>query len=156
MATLASLLTAGRRAARLRKILAVSWRYGLDELLVEGATSTVGSQWILTAMQRLSAGRRQARLATIPRGARLRMALEALGPIFVKFGQVLSTRRDLLPADVADELALLQDQVPPFASELAIAQIESALGRSMATLFQVFETEPVASASIAQVHFARL
>jgi len=67
MATLASLLTAGRRAARLRKILAVSWRYGLDELLVEGATSTVGSQWILTALQRLSAGPRQARLDTIPR-----------------------------------------------------------------------------------------
>jgi ubiquinone biosynthesis protein len=156
MATLGSLLTTGRRAARLRKILAVAWRYGLDELLVEGATSTVGSQWILTALQRLSAGRRRARLATIPRGARLRMALEALGPIFVKFGQVLSTRRDLLPADVADELALLQDQVPPFASELAIAQIESALGRSMATLFQAFESEPVASASIAQVHFARL
>lgn len=155
-ASLGSLLTAGRRIARLRKILAVAWRYGLDGLLVEGATSTVGSQWILTLLNRLSAGRRQTRLAAIPRGARLRLALEALGPIFVKFGQVLSTRRDLLPADVADELALLQDQVPPFASDLAITQIESALGRSMATLFAHFEAEPVASASIAQVHFARL
>jgi ubiquinone biosynthesis protein len=90
------------------------------------------------------------------RGARLRQALETLGPIFVKFGQVASTRRDLLPVDIADELARLQDQVPPFASELAIAEIESSLGRSIEQVFATFEREPVASASIAQVHLGTL
>src|SRR6185369_7171539 len=91
-----------------------------------------------------------------PRGERLRRALETLGPIFVKFGQVLSTRRDLVPLDIADELAKLQDQVPPFPSELAVAEIERSLGRSIAELFSSFEREPVASASIAQVHLAVL
>jgi len=90
------------------------------------------------------------------RGARLREALETLGPIFVKFGQVLSTRRDLLPADLADELARLQDRVPPFASELAIAEVERALGAPLERAFRSFEREPVASASVAQVHFAVL
>ena len=84
------------------------------------------------------------------------MALEALGPIFVKFGQVLSTRRDLLPTDVAEELAQLQDNVPPFDSALAIAEIERGLGRSIEAVFSEFDPQPVASASIAQVHFARL
>jgi ubiquinone biosynthesis protein len=91
-----------------------------------------------------------------PRGVRLRLALETLGPIFVKFGQVLSTRRDLLPADIADELAKLQDQVPPFPSELALAEVERALGKPVAQLFERFEPEPVASASVAQVHLAVL
>ena len=90
------------------------------------------------------------------RAARLRMALEALGPIFVKFGQILSTRRDLLPADIADELAKLQDRVPPFDSALAVAEIEAALGKPVAEAFGSFEREPVASASVAQVHFATL
>ena len=99
------------------------------------------------------------RFATGPdpdRGARLRQALETLGPIFVKFGQVLSTRPDLLPADIADELAKLQDQVPPFAYELAAAEIESALGRPLNEVFEQFEQQPIASASVAQVHIARL
>ena len=86
----------------------------------------------------------------------MRRALEELGPIFVKFGQVLSTRRDLLPADVADELALLQDQVPPFASDLAVAEITRSLGQHPDQLFASFSREPVASASVAQVHFAVL
>jgi ubiquinone biosynthesis protein len=90
------------------------------------------------------------------RGERLREALEALGPIFVKFGQVLSTRRDLLPLDVADELAKLQDRVPPFPSALAVAEIEAALGKPVAQLFASFDESPVASASVAQVHLARL
>jgi ubiquinone biosynthesis protein len=90
------------------------------------------------------------------RGERLRRALEALGPIFVKFGQVLSTRRDLLPVDIADELARLQDQVPPFASALAIAEIERSLGRRIAEVFLELQENPVASASIAQVHLGAL
>ncbi|KAG0165063.1 hypothetical protein DFQ30_009018 [Apophysomyces sp. BC1015] len=92
----------------------------------------------------------------IPRAQRLRLALESLGPIFVKFGQVLSTRRDLLPVDIATELAKLQDQVPPFDSGMAIALIEKSLGKPVDALFDAFERVPVASASIAQVHFARL
>src|SRR5690606_1131914 len=92
----------------------------------------------------------------MPRGVRLRLALESLGPIFVKFGQVMSTRRDLIPLDVAIELALLQDRVPPLPSDQAAATIEAALGPSAHTLFKHFEVDPIASASIAQVHFAVL
>jgi ubiquinone biosynthesis protein len=90
------------------------------------------------------------------RGPRLRQALETLGPIFVKFGQVLSTRRDLVPLDIADELAKLQDRVPPFPSDLAVAEVERSLGKRLDVLFSNFEKTPVASASIAQVHLARL
>jgi ubiquinone biosynthesis protein len=90
------------------------------------------------------------------RGERLRRALETLGPIFVKFGQVLSTRRDLLPLDVADELARLQDRVAPFDVDLARAEVERGIGRPLEEVFAEFSREPVASASIAQVHLARL
>jgi ubiquinone biosynthesis protein len=90
------------------------------------------------------------------RAVRLRQALEALGPIFVKFGQLLSTRRDLLPLDIADELAKLQDQVPPFPAEQAAAEIEQGIGRRIDEVFSEFAKEPVASASVAQVHIARL
>ncbi|NKI19488.1 ubiquinone biosynthesis regulatory protein kinase UbiB [Spongiibacter sp. KMU-166] len=92
----------------------------------------------------------------ISRGERLRLALEALGPIFIKFGQILSTRRDLLPDDIADELAHLQDRVPPFPSEQAVAQIEKALGRPVDEIFDNFDRQALASASIAQVHTATL
>ena len=116
------------RLFRLARILAVGARYRLDDLSPSSST----------------------------RGRRLRQALETLGPIFVKFGQVLSTRRDLLPLDIADELAKLQDQVPPFASELAVAEIERSLGRTIEQVFSSFDTQPLASASIAQVHLGRL
>jgi len=133
------------RLLRLVKIFWVMWRYGLDQIAVDSLTFPV-----------VLPGLRLGRDLSEPRGARLRRALEDLGPIFVKFGQLLSTRQDLLPQDVADELAMLQDRVPPFASELAVRQIERSLGRPLATLFASFEQIPVASASIAQVHLARL
>src|SRR6202042_2230269 len=90
------------------------------------------------------------------RGERLRLALEELGPIFVKFGQALSTRRDLLPVDVADELAKLQDRVPPFPGSVAIAMIEKTFGQPLNQIFGSFESSPLAAASIAQVHAATL
>jgi len=98
----------------------------------------------------------RAEVAELPRGARLRLALQELGPIFVKFGQILSTRRDIVPADVADELSQLQDRVAPFDGEIARAAIERALGQPISTLYAEFAVEPLASASIAQVHAARL
>ncbi len=90
------------------------------------------------------------------RGQRLRMALEDLGPVFIKFGQMLSTRRDLLPNDIADELEKLQDEVPPFDRDAAVAIIENSLGAPVTELFESFEAEPMASASVAQVHAATL
>ena len=103
------------RYVRAVVILWVILRYGLDELVLSGFRLR-GLARVVTFGRRLDA----------PRGQRLRQALEYLGPIFVKFGQVLSTRRDLLPADIADELALLQDRVPPFPSQVAVATIERA------------------------------
>ena len=125
-------------------------RFGLDEVAMSGFRQG----WVRLLVRVATIGRR-ARLDA-PRGARLRMALERLGPIFVKFGQVLSTRRDLLPLDVADELALLQDRVPPFPGAQAVMLIEKAFGKRLTDIFEVFDTVPVASASIAQVHFATL
>jgi ubiquinone biosynthesis protein len=124
------------------------YRYGLDEL----ALSNFKQRWVRTLVRVITASR----TLDAPRGERLRMALEKLGPIFVKFGQVLSTRRDLIPADIADELAGLQDNVPPFSAALARQLIEKAFGRSIEDVFSSFDAEPVASASIAQVHFATL
>ena len=125
-------------------------RYGLDELALSGFRQG----WVRVLVRVVTIGRR--RRLHAPRGARLRMALEKLGPIFVKFGQVLSTRRDLLPLDVADELARLQDRVPPFPGTQAVALIEKAFGKRLDEIFDAFDTTPVASASIAQVHFATL
>ncbi len=129
-------------------IVWVVLRYGLDDLVLSGFRNPA----LRMLRSLISIGRN----LSAPRGQRLREALEQLGPIFVKFGQVLSTRRDLLPPDIAEELALLQDRVPPFPSAVAVATIERAFGRSLEQVFRVFDQTPVASASIAQVHFAVL
>ncbi|MBV6417731.1 MAG: putative protein kinase UbiB [Steroidobacteraceae bacterium] len=97
-----------------------------------------------------------ARREKASRGERLRLALEELGPIFVKFGQAVSTRRDLLPVDIADELAKLQDRVPPFPGAIARASVEEAYGKPITAAFSAFDETPLAAASIAQVHVARL
>jgi ubiquinone biosynthesis protein len=97
-----------------------------------------------------------ARKKSDPRGVRIRQALEDLGPIYVKFGQALSTRKDLLPEDIADELVKLQDKVPPFPSDVAKAIIERELGQPISTCFAEFDSIPLASASVAQVHTATL
>ena len=104
----------------------------------------------------LSPGVWSERLRVVSRAERLRLALEELGPIFVKFGQAVSTRRDLLPADIADELAKLQDRVPPFPGAIARESIERAYGRALSQVFSAFDETPLAAASIAQVHAARL
>ena len=107
----------------------------------------------------LRAGIRLSKCLPQPRTAgsvRLRRFLERLGPVAIKFGQLLSTRRDLMPDEMADELAKLQAQVAPFASALAVARIEKSLGKPIVELFEEFEEAPVASASVAQVHRARL
>ena len=129
-------------------IVWVVLRYGLDELVL----SSFQRPTLRLLTRIVSIGRN----LNAPRGQRLREALERLGPIFVKFGQVLSTRRDLLPSDIADELAHLQDRVPPFSSDIAVATIERAFGKPLSEVFTHFEQLPVASASIAQVHFATL
>jgi ubiquinone biosynthesis protein len=139
-----------RSFARLFHIARVLLRHRLDELL----DATRLFRW-LRPLRALIAPT-PAGVEKLARGARLRLALEDLGPIFVKFGQILSTRRDLLPPDVANELALLQDRVKPFPGEQARAAIEAALGKPVGEAFTDFEIEPLASASVAQVHAARL
>ncbi len=136
------------RFLRLVKIFMVAFRYGLEEFPLAVAPGG--------GLQHLSRRLLFFRPLSESRGVRLRRALETLGPIFVKFGQVLSTRRDLLPTDIADELAKLQDRVPPFESAAAIAEIERAFGKRIDEIFRRFDPVPIASASIAQVHLAEL
>lgn len=136
------------RFPRLIKILRISLRFRLDEFFL-GHERVRGLRALINAFLFW-------RVPREPRAARLRQALEALGPIFVKFGQILSTRRDLLAADIADELAKLQDQVPPFPAEQAMAIIHRVYGRPADEVFAEFQREPVASASVAQVHLGRL
>ncbi len=143
-------MTPLRQLPRLARIGVTLVRYRLDDL-VESAHLFRPLTWLRPLLPRPRAD-----LARLARGARLRLALIELGQLFVKFGQILSTRRDLLPVDVADELALLQDQVPPFPGAAARATVEAALGAQIATLYKTFDDTPLASASIAQVHAARL
>ncbi|KAF1709101.1 ubiquinone biosynthesis regulatory protein kinase UbiB [Pseudoxanthomonas sacheonensis] len=139
-----------RAALRASKIGRVLLRYRLDDLFDD----TPAERWLKLA--RPFVPRASAAIAAQSRGARLRLALQELGPIFVKFGQILSTRRDLVPPDVADELSQLQDRVKPFDGETARAIVEQALGRPVTEAFESFDTTPLASASIAQVHAATL
>ena len=139
-----------RQFSRLLKISAILSRYRLDEFLE--ATHLYRPMRLLRVIAPW--GRRY--VADAPRGERLRLALSEMGPIFVKFGQIMSTRRDMIPPDIADELALLQDQVPPFPGQEAKAIVEQALEKPVEELFRAFDTTPLASASIAQVHAATL
>ena len=136
------------RISRFFKIVSTLYRYGLDDFF-EGH-SRLG---FVHSLLKLCPVRRD---VSAPLPARVRLALESLGPIFVKFGQVLSTRRDLLPPDYADEMALLQDRVPPFDGALARQVIEQSFGQSVENLYVDFDATPVASASVAQVHKAWL
>lgn len=140
------------RLLRLLKIFLIASRYGLDQMVLEHEPAAAKARAPLRFLAALQFWRN----LDAPRAVRLRQALESLGPLFVKFGQVLSTRRDLLPTDIADELAKLQDQVPPFPSEQAMAELERAYGKHVDQVFASFSREPVASASVAQVHFATL
>jgi ubiquinone biosynthesis protein len=136
------------RVARFARIEHVLVKYGLEKLFLD-QTRVSGLQhlFVLSPTRWLSAKTRD-----LPRGVRIRLALEELGPVFVKLGQVLSTRRDLLPDDIGDELAQLQDNVKPFPSDIARLEIEWALEERIEVLFKHFEDNPLASASIAQVH----
>ncbi len=142
-------LLAVRRLFRIQRVII---RYQLDDLLLALPVPL----WLRMLSALLPWRWLPRRNLHLSRGARLRLALEELGPIFIKFGQLLSTRRDLLPADIADELAKLQDQVPPFDPAHSLALIEAQLGAKVGEVFARFDAQPLASASVAQVHGAQL
>ncbi|HTN33170.1 MAG TPA: ubiquinone biosynthesis regulatory protein kinase UbiB [Marinobacter sp.] len=138
---------------RLHRLFRITWvfcRYRLDTFLPLAELPPALKLFFLLAPWHLFPK------PGLDRGDRLRMALEELGPVFVKFGQILSTRRDLLPDDMADSLKMLQDRVPPFPSDIARNIIETSLGAPVTELFREFSSEPMASASVAQVHAATL
>jgi len=141
------------RPGQALRLFFISWtllRHGLDELILASHLFRPLHflRWFMWW--------RVLRNKELGHGVRIRRALEDLGPIFVKFGQILSTRRDLLPDDIADELVKLQDRVPPFPGATAVTIMEKAYGRPLSEVFAEFDETPIASASIAQVHAARL
>ncbi|MFO1304180.1 MAG: ubiquinone biosynthesis regulatory protein kinase UbiB [Burkholderiales bacterium] len=136
------------KVLRFLRIMMVALRYGLDDILLSHERVRFLRPWSRRVLFW--------RDLSTPRAVRLRLALEGLGPIFVKFGQMLSTRRDLLPPDIADELAKLQDRVPPFPVEKVMATLDRCYHRPVDEVFAKFDREPAASASVAQVHFAEL
>jgi ubiquinone biosynthesis protein len=140
----------GLRLIRAVQIFWVLMRFGLDDTL-----------FLLPFLHRLHPLHRMLpwnwfKRHEPPLGIRLRLAFEALGPVYIKFGQALATRRDLLPLDIADELAKLQDRVPPFPGAQARLIVEAAYGFPLERVFADFDEQPLGSASIAQVHPARL
>ena len=140
--------------AQLRRFLTIVYvfsKYRLDDFI-----PTDLLPWYFRLILAIAPWRLNPLPKRTPRAVRLRLALIRLGPIFIKFGQILSTRRDLLPDDVARELAKLQDKVPPFDNQKALALIQDALGQHIDGLFTHFEKEPLASASIAQVYAAKI
>ncbi len=139
-----------KRLSRILKIIQVFARYRLDTLFLG-----LSLPWYVRILFWLLPWRFVVP-ASKPEAVRVRLALEALGPVFVKFGQMLSTRRDLLPDDLAEELKKLQDRVPPFSGPEAQRLIEKALEQPVSELFSEFEVEPMASASVAQVHKATM
>ena len=141
-----------RHLTRFATIQRVMVKYALEEVFLDGTRARHAKHLFVLSPTRWVSKETRA----LPRARRIRLALEELGPIFVKLGQVLSTRRDFLPDDIGDELTLLQDKVKPFSSDLARQQIEATLNDSVEVLFKSFEHEPIASASIAQVHGAVL
>ncbi|KPB57311.1 Ubiquinone biosynthesis monooxygenase UbiB [Pseudomonas amygdali pv. myricae] len=142
-------LLAVRRLFRIQRVVI---RYRLDDLLF-----ALPLPWWMLAVRFVLPWRwLPRRKSELSRGVRFRLALQDLGPIFIKFGQLLSTRRDLLPEDIADELMLLQDRVPPFDQQVAINLIEEQLGARICDVFSRFDETPLASASVAQVHAACL
>lgn len=136
--------------ARLIQVAKIFYRYGLDEYI----ESYSGFQIIQTILRIISGPRGD--LNQDSRGVRLREALQELGPIFIKFGQIMSTRPDIFPDDIIQQLSLLQDQVPPFSGDEAQQIIEESLGESIDLVFRSFDITPLASASVAQVHAAEL
>ena len=135
---------------RLYLIMKVFLTYGLDELIPQTRLTFLFRLWRRSVFWIPNLHQHE------PIGARMRMAMEQLGPVWIKFGQMLSTRRDLFPPLIADQLAILQDRVAPFDGVKAKAQIEASMGAPIETWFDDFDIKPLASASIAQVHTATL
>lgn len=140
-----------RRLLRLFKIARIFAKYRLDTFF-----DHINLRWYVRVLLMLMVWRYLIPVGSRSQGERLRLALEELGPIFIKFGQMLSTRRDLLSDDLALELKKLQDNVPPFAGNEAQRLVEKALDAPVSEVFAEFNADPMASASVAQVHEALL